>query len=520
VLSGRRPLTSDNGRVFFTGAFVLAGCTFTGTLTDYDTPECDPTLSYAQDPCAMVDVGKMGCLRSQCDPATKRCSVRPLDEDKDGDPSIACGGSDCDDHDAKRSGKLREICDGIDNDCNSLTDDGLLVATALPDKMLSGARDGGADLTLRTDNGRDGRATYLGYSPSCVHGVTLATGADDLDGGCRSVDVPDAGAAVVRQPQLRTVGSANDTTVGVAFVDDTGAAPCDRERLGFYGGNVSGTGGGVLGDCGAVLPTLASFPASADALIAFYDARLGDRSDPVEGCTLASPAALKVRYVSGATTIAPDLYTSSQASLGDATSTRPPAIVSVASPPALLLASPVGASAGLWALSPGGRVVPLTTSIAALGNARSVAMALRDDGTRLAIVAEQGCKPDQSITLALADFDPARTTLIGGPDSFRKTTIKTGADVATAPSVVWAQARSEWWVAWIDAQQKALVVRVSADGAHLDAPVELGSANAVTLTTAASPSDSPLAFLARPDGAAIGARALICPVSPPPSEHP
>ena len=305
------------------------------------------------------------------------------------------------------------------------------------------------------------------------------------------------------------MGSAKDSTIGIAFVAE---GPCTNgnDQLGFFGGN----GGGVLGDCGASLPALASFPSSTAAVIAFYDARVADRQDPIDGCARATPAFLKVRYVNGATGATPDIQSSAPTTFDKAmsTSTRPPAFAPIAGGAALLLASPFGSSAGLWSLTPDAVIVPLVTSIPALDGARSVAMTLSDDAKSIAIVAEQGCKPAQSITLATADFDPARSVV----GSFRKSVIVAGpVAVATAPAVAWAALRKEWWVSWIDARQKAMLVRVSADGAHAGKPLELGDANALALAADSSQptgsSADPLAFLSRPDRAAIDAVAVSCP---------
>jgi hypothetical protein len=58
------------------------------------------------------------CGDQEVDP----CEVSP-DQDGDGDDSIACGGSDCDDTDAHRRPGATEVCDNadLDEDCNTLT---------------------------------------------------------------------------------------------------------------------------------------------------------------------------------------------------------------------------------------------------------------------------------------------------------------------------------------------------------------------------------------------------------------
>jgi hypothetical protein len=81
------------------------------------------------------------CTIDTCDPLTLACSHAPITVDADGDgykaprPGFLAGspgscGDDCDDRDpAIRPGAL-EICDGLDNDCNSNIDDGLGYAPA------------------------------------------------------------------------------------------------------------------------------------------------------------------------------------------------------------------------------------------------------------------------------------------------------------------------------------------------------------------------------------------------------
>jgi hypothetical protein len=74
------------------------------------------------------------CTRDTCAPATGECLFEPLsfDLDKDGHKGPAPGhkagdpgscGDDCDDTSAAAYPGAKEICDGVDNDCNGIVDD-------------------------------------------------------------------------------------------------------------------------------------------------------------------------------------------------------------------------------------------------------------------------------------------------------------------------------------------------------------------------------------------------------------
>lgn len=69
------------------------------------------------------------CQSWTCNKATRFCELGPRDLDADGaiDPNCAPSGStlplDCDDNDPKRFPNNPEVCDFLDNDCNSLTDE-------------------------------------------------------------------------------------------------------------------------------------------------------------------------------------------------------------------------------------------------------------------------------------------------------------------------------------------------------------------------------------------------------------
>ena len=65
------------------------------------------------------------CTANDCDP-TNGCENPLIDADMDGHApeSLGACGDDCDDSDPARYGGAEELCDGVDNDCNDIVDDG------------------------------------------------------------------------------------------------------------------------------------------------------------------------------------------------------------------------------------------------------------------------------------------------------------------------------------------------------------------------------------------------------------
>ncbi len=85
---------------------------------------CSPS-SAAADALGCVPADSPPCAAAVCDEALDRCDVCADGGDADGDgvPSVACGGTDCDDGDAARFPGNVEVCDasGVDEDCDPTT---------------------------------------------------------------------------------------------------------------------------------------------------------------------------------------------------------------------------------------------------------------------------------------------------------------------------------------------------------------------------------------------------------------
>lgn len=99
-----------------------------GTFCSARVARCDPRARGA-DPmgCVRLPAPQPACGSGQvCLESEKRCTIAGCengDSDGDGMKSVACGGNDCDDNDARRFPGNAEICDtaGHDEDCDAST---------------------------------------------------------------------------------------------------------------------------------------------------------------------------------------------------------------------------------------------------------------------------------------------------------------------------------------------------------------------------------------------------------------
>lgn len=139
--------------------FALASCT--------ESTQCD-ALNVSR------RIATDACMRYQCDTQAQRCVLRVRDGDGDGDPSPACGGRDCDDASPTVFGgptPAPERCDGIDNNCNRVIDEGGIVPRA-PSDAVTGLSTLDAIGYSRGANGRLG----LSYQTSGVASFAVLQG--------------------------------------------------------------------------------------------------------------------------------------------------------------------------------------------------------------------------------------------------------------------------------------------------------------------------------------------------------
>ena len=96
------------------------------------------------------------CTLATCAPATAECTSEPATPDADGDghraplPGTVAGaigscGDDCDDGAASAYPGGVEVCDGLDNDCNGVTDDGYTFQKTQAQRLLVAQGEKGAE---------------------------------------------------------------------------------------------------------------------------------------------------------------------------------------------------------------------------------------------------------------------------------------------------------------------------------------------------------------------------------------
>ena len=420
------------------GLFALAGaCTF-GGLAEYEIGECNPNVdSKDKDVCnALNPPGDTSCTPYQCDPTTRRCAPLPRDDDRDRAAHVECGGNDCDDTDGNKKPGLAEWCDQKDNDCNGVPDDNVDAKTP---KQVKDIGEKASDPVITGETQPDMFGAWT--APRAGGGKCLYS--TPLPGGTGS----SACALLTDEPNFEPRHAYARPLSGGTAALVIGTSPCTQGELLYRFAGSGQAAKATLGcaPAGAALPAFALSGVGDQGIGAYYEVPYAQRKEPLSACPSAGPAPLNVVLIDDAKSSASALG-SPQPLVTDATSVRPPSVLSLGN--RVLVVSPAGGDVGAWVLeaSGGGVQTVSTTTLPGLAGARAVSASLKQDGAgfQLAVVAEIGCTP-QKLALALLPLDAQGT--FGTPAVGQVAAASGGFQTAT--NVAWQEASKEWLATWL-----------------------------------------------------------------------
>lgn len=480
-------------------AAVVVSCSF--ATYSIDTCDVPPGGTLANDPCNRLN-GSLANAKQRyaCDTTTKSCVVKPLDFDRDEDPDPRAGGKDCDDEDPDRASTLKDDrCDGKDNDCSGISDEGLIVVPPpVKPTLPAGSKPIAFALNMVGETPFEALATAAGETISVQAGAQLAA----------IVTPPEIDQATTREHVLRSftsVGGAGlvyvrSRTCPAAGAPDAGADAAPEGGAPDAGPAViedvvafKNTAGGITrldesidGTCRAVrvrAPTFEPFDGDARAIELHYEA---ERS----ACT--TPAVLRARWFDAPATRAPQ-------TTGTSTPLAVLAEDAIGQEPVAIIPDPLAAPG---AATSSRVVIAQTARGIALWSVRSRGGGAQEtDPSWSAIPAEPlaSIKDSQHLAAALARTPAAKgaaqiaigvVTAAGCPSTKGMLTVfrlgPTGVDAASIKSVdipfdgelsrsaiAHHAGRKEWWILLATTTGMKLV-RAALDASKVEAPLPLG----------------------------------------------
>ncbi len=433
------------------------------------------------------------CRRWQCDEVSTHCVVEPRDEDSDGSPAMTCEpvgiAPDCDDGDGTNAPTRTESCDGSDDDCDELVDEGTVGMASLA--SLRDLPAGTTDVVLGRAPDADELALAALTATGSVSVVTDAAVAGFLTAPVRTVSGPTPlapsglsaieGLGMNRYAMLfelagacrRLVLGVLDTTTMIVRVADA------HEESGFP----SSAGDCTTGTTATSTGALARDAASGDLLVAYLESVRRD-------CGTTTPAPV---LVIGAPDAAPAAGVTPLV-LGESVDPRPPAVVSLGGR-AFLVAYPT---------ADGGIAVHRVT-VAADGTPTAAdaytetsdAGGLRGD-VRLALGASDGGTTTVALTYAYGCGAAAvalRLLSVGATSTTAGARIAGTTDTgARLPFAVYQPVLDEWLLGWR--------TRMALGGLRIDA-ASMAIGDGFDLTSDAGGYESP--FLLTAPGRGVGA---------------
>ncbi len=122
------------------------------------------------------------CHTWQCNEQSRHCEQLARDDDEDGAPTMMCAGSatpDCDDASATNHPGGTETCDGLDQNCDGVPDDGAILASEMPSSLTT--LSAGAMQFAFAYQADSEEAYLLTRNAAVYRGVTIATSATPVD---------------------------------------------------------------------------------------------------------------------------------------------------------------------------------------------------------------------------------------------------------------------------------------------------------------------------------------------------
>ncbi|MFK7988585.1 MAG: MopE-related protein [Sandaracinaceae bacterium] len=244
---------------------------------------CQPgDMAAGEDGC--VD-GPPPCAAAACTEATDDCGCEEdPDRDGDGDPSMACGGNDCDDDDPARASTLSEICDsaGVDEDCVRDTLAGPTDGDQDGDSFVSTAccgPNGAGGTVCGSDCNDDAIAVNTGTPESC-NGTD-----DDCDGltdeGVTTVYYLDSDEDLYGDPETAMSACAPPTGFVALGGDCNDGDPSVRPMATESCNDVDDDCDGTTDEEAAELGSVEHCSVCGDACQLFCDARSCDRPERI-----------------------------------------------------------------------------------------------------------------------------------------------------------------------------------------------------------------------------------------------